>query len=214
MLFAGFDPGGKGAFGCCILALDGQGRPTVEGADVVDGAAAAFAWMTERGGDRTILAAGIDAPLYWVTRGEREVDRLVRDALRSVAGARTSTVIHVNSLRGACLVQGVVLARLLQRGDTNLRITEAHPVAADRLLGAEDRELLGGLVQQAVGLVGGADPRRHIRDAVLAAYAACAMHAQRDGWRDVRSGAELHVEDPLARRAQYWMPAPSGRARG
>jgi hypothetical protein len=112
----GFDPGGQNAFGWAVLACsDNQLTFIASGVcsnarDSLNGAAGKC--------PSDPIAVGIDAPLIWSESGDRQCDRFVRGAvLRKTAatGRRAgSTVSHVNSLRGACLVQGVLVAAFRQ----------------------------------------------------------------------------------------------------
>jgi predicted nuclease with RNAse H fold len=219
-MFAGFDPGGKGAFGCCLLdGKDPERSPRVHAAAVFADPADALEWAGREGGGGSIMAAGIDAPLHWVaTRNWRPVDQLLRDALRNRAARRS--VLHLNSLWGACAIQGIVLARLLQDRYPTVRVTEAHPKVARTILRRDDRRLVIDLAKEAVRSADRRDVGHHLRDAVLAAYAAWVMHERGDGWngwRNIRSAAGSDADavvDPLERPAEYWMPAlPEGRAR-
>jgi hypothetical protein len=102
----GFDPGGEDGFGWCV-ADDSPVLPlTLRASGVVDNSRSAVdAAMDHVKKGEPIVAVGIDAPLFWVATGDRNVDRIVRDELRGL-GARSpgGTVQAVNSLRGACVV--------------------------------------------------------------------------------------------------------------
>ena len=81
----GFDPGGDDGFGWCIVE-DGTTLPLrIRVADVVDNArdALAEAQQALRADDR-VVAAGVDAPMFWVPAGDRVADRTVRDAVRDL----------------------------------------------------------------------------------------------------------------------------------
>ena len=136
MLVLGFDPGGKGQFGWCVAEAISGGRirlwETQKDADHAEDAVhRVIELLRSRHRDLSdIEGAGIDSPLFWARKAHRDVDRTVREAIKA-CGARNAggTVQQVNSLRGACLVQGVVAAFLLRRYNPTMRITEAHPKA-------------------------------------------------------------------------------------
>jgi predicted nuclease with RNAse H fold len=71
-------------------------------------------------------------------------------------------------LRGAVLVQGMMLAYRVREVFANVPITEAHPKALRRALNLMSRPS----VVRRFGLKGGAPTDEHQRDAVLAAVAA------------------------------------------
>jgi len=119
----------------------------------------------------------------------------VRD-LVIAGGGHGATVGHVNSPRGACLVQSVLVARLAANAWPDAAITEAHPKA--QLHVCEAAKTFGTLQS----LEGSGD---HLRDAVLAAFAAHALATSASGWHDlaVLERAPLY---PSGARVQYWFP--------
>ena len=139
-LILGFDPGGAGRFGwsVCSAASDHLQQPFKTG--LADDAWDALGQVKKaiKSSDlpgHPVLAAGIDAPLFWGKKGNRDVDGAVRCALRrGKFPTPGGTVQQVNSLRGACLVQGVLLARYLWDWKPGLPITETHPKALLHLL--------------------------------------------------------------------------------
>jgi len=189
-IFLGFDPGGRdgrGRFGWSICRAEAEqiqvcaaGRARYAGS-VVESVVDALP-VNPR-----ILAIGIDAPMFWNITGE---DRVV-DAIIENAGVRP---IPVNSLRGACLVQGILLgASLYQR--YKAPITEVYP----RALTVLDPAMLDRIV--------GLPINEHERDATYAAYAAWCMHRQAPGWRDLFP-EEPDPVLPLGTPVSYWMPIP------
>ena len=126
----GFDPGGQHKFGWA-LGEDLGKRLSMLATGVVSDAQEAVATVSSRLPPRAhVAAAGIDAPLFWGEAGNRTVDNLIRRAVAERGHSHASgTVQAVNSLRGACLVQGVLLAKLLHDGFPDAVITEAHPKA-------------------------------------------------------------------------------------
>jgi Protein of unknown function (DUF429) len=69
-----------------------------------------------------LAAVGIDAPLFWQPEGGRAADRLVRHKITQY-GSSSATVNDVNSMPGACLVQGMMTAMLLRRVRPDIPIT-------------------------------------------------------------------------------------------
>ena len=203
----GFDPGGKGRFGWCVchstpgelvrlqtgLAHDAVGA--------LDGVEEAMEWRGHQG-NRAVLAAGIDAPMFWGTRGNREIDATIRNALKDTQfPTQGGTVQQVNSLRGACLAQGVLLGKYLHER-WGLPITETHPKVLSHLLSLPGQPDMGVRVTE---LTRGLD--EHERDATLSAIAAWAMIRKEPGWRD------LYVDEPKPMQpfgtpVDFWMPLP------
>jgi hypothetical protein len=190
-LFVGFDPGGEKAFGWAVLEATQQGLRFVAG-DTVTGAPTAIA-QASAVLPKVPVAVGIDAPLFWVPEGDRNADSLVR-TLVCEAGGQSGTVSHVNSLRGACLVQGVLIARLSHERWPSAQITEAHPKALLRV-SAEAHAFASAL--QAVS--------EHVRDAALGAYAAHAFVAKSVGWHDLAM-QERVLFFPGGTKVAYWFP--------
>jgi hypothetical protein len=142
----------------------------------------------------TPAAAGIDAPLYWVRKGDRISDKGIRRAVVR-AGGHSATVAHVNSLRGACLVQGVLAAESLAQRWPSIRITESHPKAL-LLVCADAKQFIAELSFR----------NDHERDAALGAYAALAMCHSLPGWKNwVHSEQDTFV--PSAGKIDYWFPS-------
>ncbi len=210
MWVAGFDPGGSGQFGWCVAEASSEARIAVRATGVARGASHAVEQVLAAVPVASILSAvGIDSPLYWSTTGDRVADVLVRRSIR-VLGCATAggTVQHVNSLRGACLVQGLLTAHMLHDAVPGVRITESHPKALLWLMGIASPCRL----PTAVGLAELGDQiafvsplgSEHERDAALGALAAAALLYDRGGWRDLRLDereAFLPVPD-----VEYWMP--------
>ena len=185
-LILGFDPGGEGRFGWSICSVedDELQRPLEMGLadDAEDALDQVKKTINSSGlsGRAHVLAAGIDAPLFWGRRGKREVDDVLRRALRDgMFPTPSGTVQQVNSLRGACLVQGVLLARYLSDWNPGLPTTEAHPKALLHLLRDSGRNDMTNLAR----LIEGPQRSEHERDATLSAIGAWAMYrrARADG---------------------------------
>jgi predicted nuclease with RNAse H fold len=206
--YLGFDPGGAGRFGWAILS--GSGLPLcLVDRGVADHAEGAFT-SAMNSAEWRFDAVGIDAPLFWRKDGDRRADQLVREAITQ-RGCHNATVQSVNSLPGACSIQGMLVALMCQRRDANaMPMTEAHPKALLWLLDKASIERhhddialvdLGDYVVGA-GVQGASD---HERDAVLGAVAAFAMASRLIGWRDLYA-IETNAITPLSPAPGYWMP--------
>lgn len=190
-IFLGFDPGGEGNFGwsICRSEADQFWQITAGLADHAEDAVEKVLFHLPHS-TVTVVAAGIDAPLFWSRKGNREIDKVVR------AASRPANVLEVNSLWGAVLVQGVLLAESLHKHFDTLPITEAHPKAL--------RELLVDLPDMLHHINGESE---HEWDARTAAYAAWAMCRALPGWWDL-SSREPNPVLPLGTPVSYWMPIP------
>lgn len=197
----GFDPGGDRRFGWCVCE-DVEDLPlTVREAGcsgTVDDAIASASYQI-RDGEHPI-GVGIDAPMFWVRSTGRRVDREVRSAVRQ-AGAPypPGTVQHVNSLRGACVAQGMLIAADLRELYPNLVVSECHPKALLWIIGN------GGGAGALAAYVRGVEGRtEHERDAAIGCLSAWAAVRRPVGWRDL---AILDHErySPVA-PVTYWMP--------
>lgn len=213
--YLGFDPGGEGAFGWAVAHRVGDGAPGL----VATGCAPNAAVAIENAGrvlaaNGVPVAAGIDAPLFWTTTGKRRADNTVRRELHARgAPSPGGTVQSLNSLRGACLVQGVAAATLLRRRWPGIAITETHPKALLWHLGLASREraassvtldampdLLVSTLQQAT---------EHERDAAVSCAAAYAFARRLSGWRDLAI-EEADILPVVPGPVSYWMPVPVG----
>lgn len=191
LMAVGLDPVGIDAFGWAIVSSSGD-EFRMEAAGYAGGADVAIT-ATQRCLKRAPDAVGIDSPQYWVRQGDRQADQIVRGML-TAAGGRGSTVLHVNSLMGACLVQGVLAAHLARAAWPNALITEAHPKALWRISKAA-ADFVTSLGQGT----------RSDHDAALAAFAA--LHGVRAdrAWRDLRA-LEQAVWFPHEAAVSYWFP--------
>ncbi len=201
----GFDPGGAEKFGWSICPIDGGELGILKTGVASDALEVIRAVSSVLPPNTRVLAAGIDAPMFWSTTGTREVDPIIRDEIqRRGCGTASSTVQHPNSLRGACLVQGVLLGRYIRQRFNDVPITEAHPKALLWLLDDTERDRLNRLTN---GL------SEDKRDAVLAAFAAWSMYRRAQGWRN------LYLDEPnpilpLGTPVSYWMPIPPVSSEG
>jgi hypothetical protein len=195
VLLLGFDPGGFGAFGWAVLTSSQDGLCLVNGG-ICSSARDAIVCAKEVVAEPP-TAIGVDAPLFWSQAGDRRADAHIR-ARVCRAGGRSGTVGHVNSLFGACLVGGVVVAKLARELWPAAQITESHPKALIRL-SSEARTFAND-----PGLQG---PGHHVRDAALGAYAAHALATNAAGWRDLVA-IEPEPLFPFGERVAYWFPEP------
>jgi predicted nuclease with RNAse H fold len=165
MTWFGADPGGKDAFGVALLEPNGSFRSSV-----VSCADEAVSWLKRT--DACILAAGVDAPLWWSSgmSGDRKVDKFLRERFHISGG----TVQPANSLRGAVLIQGVMLAIRLRKCFPSLAITESHPKALLKALKVDknDQRALWATISEQFILKGEAPRTEHETDALLGAVAA------------------------------------------
>jgi hypothetical protein len=169
----GFDPGGKDAFGWAVIAVH-RTKPTVVASGTCTGARHALD-AARRVLPEGPIAVGTDSPLYWVLEGDRRADIAVRQLVR-LAGGSSGTVSHVNSLRGACLVEGVMATKLATDEWHCEFVTEAHPKAL-LLVSATARRFVESQADRF--------PNEHARDAALAAFAAIALSNAEAGWHDL-----------------------------
>lgn len=193
VIVVGLDPGGAKAFGWAI-ATGTFDAPHFIASGICTGARTALAEV-QRILQAPPAGVGIDAPLFWSAAGDRRADNFVRKSVCRAGGA-SGTVAHVNSLQGACLVEGMVAADLAHRHWPTSSITEAHPKA------------LLAVSRHANDIGRRPDLRsegNHIRDAALGALTALAMLEKRAGWLDL-SKEEPEPMYPFAIRAEYWFP--------
>lgn len=193
MRFVGFDPGGINAFGWAVVEWMGT-PPVLVGQGICSNAAEALAAAAFHLPDPP-HGIGIDAPLFWVAHGDRAADQAVR-ALVVACGGHGGTVNHVNSLRGACLVQGVLVAILARARWPRVALTEAHPKALLAVCGAA-HHFVDELVPEPFV--------EHTRDAALAAFSARSSHVGSAGWHDL-AAVEVAPVFPAGTPIQYWFP--------
>ena len=200
----GFDPGGRGNFVWSVCLTDGGNLLTVSktglGGDAEDVIGKVRIEMESLGlSGGKVLAAGIDAPMFWGGKGNREIDDLISKEIKKggSSGKGKPRVLAVNSLWGSVVVQGLLLAnRLYQMYEP--KITETHPKALLYLLGELKQDVDINQLIEGLG-------SEHERDAVISAYAAWAMLNGFGGWRDIY----LDEPDPVlpfGTPVSYWMP--------
>ena len=205
-VYLGFDPGGAGAFGWCLAEGNALPLHVIE-TGVGDHAQNALDGALAVAGKRTINGVGIDAPLFWRRDGDRQVDQLVRTQIVEL-GSPGGTVNSVNSMRGACLVQGVAIGMLLRQTlGPDTPISESHPKAALWLLQVATRRkppAAISLTQMPVYFTGNIQHKSdHERDAAMGALSAFAMTTNLQGWQDLFQ----HEVNPLLPipAVGYWM---------
>lgn len=209
-IFFGFDPGGKKQFGWAICSPEGS-RLQILQTGKADHAEEAFkAVKVAIPYQADIIGAGIDSPLFWVADGGRNVDLLVRNAIKKL-GAKTpsGTVQQLNSLRGGCLVQGPLIANLLAEHYPSISITESHPKALLYLLGIANKEV----APKSITVI---DLKEHVhtannsyseheRDAILGAVTAWAPTKTQSHWKNLAI-EEKGMLIPFNYKPSYWMP--------
>jgi predicted nuclease with RNAse H fold len=198
--FLGFDPGGQRAFGWALIRSDEDATTArFVACGVVSSATAALDEAAAHLEEEP-QAVGIDAPLFWGSRGDRLADALIRKQVRAMGG-HSAVVAHVNSLRGACLAQGAIAAKEAAQRWPHALITETHPKALKRIDPAA-REFLAAEGARAMS--------DHEKDALLGAFAAWSAFVKRPGWRDLLPD-EFEPHFPLVERVSYWFPLPTER---
>lgn len=157
----GADPGGKENFGIAVLREDGSCST-----DAVSSVDEAVKLLKVLLGNVRPECAGIDAPLWWSSgeKGLRRADERIRLHYKM----QSRHVQAVNSMWGAVLVQGILLAHLLRAAYPAMAVTETHPKAIVRGWRKGDRaSLLKGLRLDA-----GCEGSDHRVDAAISALAA------------------------------------------
>lgn len=195
MNLLGFDPGGLNNFGWASLRIGNSGVPTAIKTGISSTVSTALNEASRSIDGAVPDAVGIDAPLFWVTKGDRNADRCIR-RLVCDNGGHSGTVGHVNSLRGACLVQGVLAAHQVAASWASTLVTEAHPKALLRVHLPAANFLKMHFPNA---------PTEHERDAVLAAFAAWAAAARFAGWHNLLLEEEAPYF-PSGHPVSYWFP--------
>ena len=196
MILFGFDPGGLNNFGWACLSIGKSGIPVSLNTGCSSNAPDAITEASHHASGKAPAAVGIDAPLFWIAKGDRLADAGIRTRV-CAAGGTSGNVGNVNSLRGACLVQGVLAARQIAETWPSAQITEAHPKAL-LLLHLEASQFLADNLL--------APHLEHERDAALAAYAAWAFAVRLTGWVDLVI-KERAPYFPSGHSVSYWFPS-------
>lgn len=191
----GFDPGGIKKFGWAVLRVDQTGDQISLATGVTSDVQTSINNAFEAGGKIDPTVVGIDSPLFWVEQGDRSVDAYIRKRVCS-AGGHPGTVGHVNSLWGACLVQGVLTARRVSMLWPSTKITETHPKAL-LLVWPELNEFLSAHCPTTI--------TEHERDSIIGAYSAWAMATNNPKWLDLVT-METDPFFPSGKPVSYWFP--------
>ena len=209
-IYLGFDPGGEGHFAWAVGSSGGfplRVLATGEAGDAEQALSKSLLAIPKTG---LVVGAGIDAPLFWSKSGARVVDTLIRQAIKKMgAPSPGGTVQHINSLRGACLVQGILVANLVYEQFSEISITESHPKALLYLLGiANEQKTPATISMTDLSEYASCDKEfvsEHERDAILAAVTAFAQRERRRGWRNLFE-EEKEPLRPFNYPVEYWMP--------
>ena len=187
----GMDPGGQNAFGWAVLEFR-KGDYRLLASGTASGVPSVFRCVNQVL-THSPVAVGIDAPLFWVPEGDRRADQVVRRMV-CAAGGSSGTVSHVNSLRGACLVQGVLAAIEAHKHWPTAKLTESHPKAL--LLASSAARRFAERLNLSV---------EHERDAALAAFSANALIGQAEDLHDLVKLDENAIF-PGGKPVAYWFP--------
>lgn len=192
----GFDPGGRAKFGWAIIEIGHDPPFGVLASGRASHAHEALTAVLAAAEATRVIGVGIDAPMFWTPTGARASDAF----LRGLIGPPTATVQEPNSLRGACVVQGPIIANLCRRSAlSTVPLFEAHPKAFLRLVTKEGQQLTDWVVQ--------APSDEDERDAVLGALAAWAGVAHPHGWENLRLLERSPLIDPFpGPHADYYLP--------
>jgi hypothetical protein len=188
----GADPGGIDSYGVAAIEDDGSFKTWL--CSSVDEALTKIDHPT---------GLGIDCPLWWSSGagGGRFADGWLRKTCRIPPG----TIQSVNSLKGAVLIQSILLAMLLRKSYPKVSITESHPKALLRALGLRDWKA----ISDRFGLVGPDPTAEHDRDALIGAVAA--REGSLGRWKlDLSLSLGPTEIDPKAAwfgEVHYWWPA-------
>ena len=162
--WVGTDPGGKNAFGLAFVNM--SGHVTCATVSSVDEAVKKITTIGEP------LALGIDAPMWWSAC--EGAGRMADARLRIRYGISSGTIQSGNSLKGAALIGGALLASRIREEFPGIRITESHPKALLLAMGIDE-----GRFAARFGVEMGWR-NEHERDAVVAAI--CAREGFEGRW--------------------------------
>jgi hypothetical protein len=188
----GADPGGIKRFGVAALEDDGSFNTWL--CSSVDEALTKIVQPT---------GVGIDCPLWWSSGagGGRFADGWLRETYSISSG----TIQSANSLKGAVIIQGIMLAMMLRKSYPKVSITESHPKALLSALGLRDWKA----ISDRFGLDGPSPSAEHERDALIGAVAA--REGSLGRWKlDLSLYVGPSEMDPKAAwfgEVHYWWPA-------
>lgn len=196
-LFFGFDPGGQNNFGWAVLEMGNSDQAKILDKGTVSDAQQAISEALRAAESVAPKGVGIDAPLHWTLNGSRQVDQYLRSKIKGAG-----RVQQVNSLRGACLVQGVLAAKIIRARYPNIPITETHPKALWEIW--EHAQFFAEKHCEAYNV----NPQcQHESDAILSAYCAWNMAIKNENWEDLlinRESGEYFF--PAGSPSIYWFP--------
>ena len=196
-VFLGFDPGGatRRGFGWSVCTQGANGFAQIASGRSTCAEAALNACLEHIDERHCVVGCGIDAPLYWPTRGIllRDADRIIRSA-----GGKP---VSLNGLYGSVLYQGPAIARLVWQRFPNILITEVFPSAfRDFVEGFPEAVFLPELMLQD----GEAEDERDARTGAFAAY--CAQHnGLNPDWHNLFE-YEREIFPMLDFLVEFWMP--------
>lgn len=136
MLFYGFDPGGDNSFGWAVVGLAEAGRAERIETGIARDARSAICSAYDAA-EYPLTGAGIDAPQFWVSSGDRHADASVRSDGRQVLASTHWQRWSMWYLTGGTVLRGSVTLVTWRYGDEFARIALATP---------ERRSELGGRV--------------------------------------------------------------------
>lgn len=183
-LWVGADPGGKGNFGLTFLDASGD-----LDCSTVSSAKEAAERIIDMGKP---LGLGIGSPMWWSANesGWRKADCRLRE--RYPAASRS--VQSVNSLRGAALAGGMLLASRVRKLFPTVAITESHPTALLSALALDEASFA-----RRFG-ISSTWKNDHERDAAIAAV--CAREGFEGHWNtDLALERHSSEQNPQA----YWL---------
>jgi len=120
VIFLGYDPGGHKRHG--VAYIDDNNTSVCA---TVESAEASVLWFMERCPGFEHVVMGVGTLTLWSTCAEswRPADRQLRESYPQLA----QLVQSPNNLRGAMIINGALVMRILSENVTSLRITETHP---------------------------------------------------------------------------------------
>ncbi len=217
----GLDPGGQKAFGWCIMTISSEGeivKMEKGTGSFIDSIIDRIASELDSFNPSIPSAVGIDAPLYWSTaiqgsKSERVSDRLIRQLMNPNEGV-SSSVLHVNSLRGACLVNGILSIVRLREKWSKIKITEAHPGALKIIVPEQIERFIESRSPKIVDFPPEKikDKNNHEYDAAIAAFSAWKMIIGSEVWTDLIIEEKKDDKEkeklffPAGENIAYWFP--------
>jgi len=185
-VWIGADPGGRDNFDLAFL-IDDSSKIDCVTVSSVDEAIEKILDIS-----MNPLGLGIDAPMWWCGRegGGRKVDQRIRDEYRISSG----TVQSVNSLRGAALAGGALLAFQVRGFCPN--ITESHPKALLKAFYFDNWDEFASRYK----IPDGCWQNQHEKDAIVAVI--CAREGFKCRWKaDLSEGSYCTEQNPK----NYWL---------